>query len=75
MQSITARDAAARRKSRREAPRPIAVPVNEACAIGGFGRTVAYALMAEGRLASTKVRGRRLVFVSSIENVLREGAD
>jgi len=75
MQYSTAQDDSARRKSRREAPKPIAVPVNEACKMAGFGRTVAYALMAEGRLASTKVRGRRLVFVSSIENVLREGAD
>lgn len=62
------------RRSRREYQKPIAVPVNEACRIGGFGRTLCYELIAQGKLKAVVIGRRRLVLIDSIESLLRPDA-
>jgi hypothetical protein len=60
--------------SRRLGLKPLAVPIPEACWIGGFGRTTAYELIAAGRLKTVTVRRRRLVVYSSLEALLAPDA-
>lgn len=43
--------------------------------LGGIGRDAMYALDAKGRIRSTKVEGRRLYFVDSLEAYVRELAE
>jgi excisionase family DNA binding protein len=62
-------DEAPRRASRRPHIKPLAVPVKEACRIGGFGNTTAYELIKEGKLRTIKVGTRRLVIYSSLEEL------
>ena len=48
----------------REAVRPhepLAYRVNEFCRIVGLGKTTVYGLIAEGKLATVKIGGRRLI--------------
>lgn len=50
--------------------KPIAVPVNEACRIGGIGRTLVYQLIGDGALESVTIGRRRLIRVASLERLL-----
>ena len=63
-----------KRRSRREEPNPIAVPINEACRIVGIGRTLLYSLISKGQLATVTIGRRRLVLMASIEALLRPDA-
>jgi excisionase family DNA binding protein len=63
-----------RRPSRRAIPRPISVPIDDACRITGLGRTKIYELIAEGKLTSVSVGRRRLVIYESIEALLGAAA-
>jgi hypothetical protein len=71
LQSATAEP---KRRSRREPPRPIAVPVNEACGMGGFGRTLCYELISQGKLKTVAIGRRRLVLVESLRALLQPDA-
>ena len=44
--------------------------IAEACAATGLGRTKIYELIGEGRLETTRVGRRRLVFVRSLRKLL-----
>ncbi len=59
-----------RRPSNRSRATPIAVPVDEACQIGGFGKTKAWELIAANTLRTVKIGRRRLVLYASIEELL-----
>lgn len=59
-----------RRAKTRTPLKPIAVPVDEACQIGGFGRTKAYELIGVGKLKTVAVGRRRLVIFASLEALL-----
>lgn len=48
--------------------------VNEACSATGIGRTKLYEALADGRLKSTKVDGRRLVLITSLIELLENHA-
>jgi excisionase family DNA binding protein len=52
--------------------KPVTVTVQRAQAITGLGHTTIYALVKEGRLKSTTVGNRRLIFFESIEALLAE---
>ncbi len=52
--------------------RPVTVTVQRAQAITGLGHTTIHALLKEGRLKSTTVGNRRLIFFDSIETLLAE---
>ena len=58
-------------KSGRELPIPITRTIADTCHITGLGRTKIYDLIAKGRLKTTTVGRRRLVFYASIEALLR----
>jgi excisionase family DNA binding protein len=58
------------RLSRREPPTPITKTIDDTCRITGLGRTKIYALIAEGKLRTTAIGRRRLVFYASIEALL-----
>lgn len=45
--------------------------VAEACDATGLGRTTIYALIAEGCLESTTVGRRRLIYVASLQRLVR----
>jgi excisionase family DNA binding protein len=62
----------ATRSSRRSQPKPIAVPVQEACQIGGFGVTTAYELIKQGKLKTVAIGRRRLVIYSSLEELFQQ---
>jgi hypothetical protein len=49
---------------------PIAIPVSEACRIGGFGNTMAYSLIKQGKLKVVKIGNRTLVNYASLERLL-----
>ena len=53
---------------------PRALRINDAAAALGVGRSTLYKLMSEGKLATVKVAGRRLVPCDNMEALLREGA-
>jgi excisionase family DNA binding protein len=53
--------------------RPLAVTINEACRITGLGKSKIYECLADGRLRGTNVDRRRLIFYSSIEDLLAGG--
>jgi excisionase family DNA binding protein len=61
-------------RSPREAPKPIAIPINETCRRGGFGRTMCYELIREGKLKTVALGRRRLVIFESLEALLRPDA-
>ena len=64
-------------QSRNAAIAPIkrrALRINDAAAAYGVGRSTIYKLMSEGKLATVKVAGRRLVPCDNMEALLREGA-
>ncbi len=50
--------------------KPVTVTVQRAQAITGLGHTTIYELLKTGRLRSTTVCGRRLIFFKSIEELL-----
>ena len=63
-------------QSRNAAVAPIkrrALRINDAAAALGVGRSTIYKLMSEGKLATVKVAGRRLVPCDNMEALLREG--
>ncbi|GGJ22635.1 helix-turn-helix domain-containing protein [Neoroseomonas lacus] len=47
--------------------------VNDACRLGGFGRTTCYALLKSGALKKVKVAGRTLVDGDSLRALLKTG--
>lgn len=52
---------------------PLAVSVIEAAKMIGVGRTSMFALIADGSVASKRVRGRRLILVSSLQQLVGAG--
>jgi excisionase family DNA binding protein len=50
-----------------------ALHVNDAATVYGVGRSMIYKLMSEGKLATVKVGGRRLVPCDNMEALLRSG--
>ena len=50
-----------------------ALRINDAAAAYGVGRSTLYKLMSEGKLATVKVAGRRLVPCDNMEALLRQG--
>jgi excisionase family DNA binding protein len=50
--------------------KPVTITVQCAQAITGLGHTTIYELLKSGRLKSTTVGGRRLIFFDSIEELL-----
>jgi excisionase family DNA binding protein len=62
-------------ESRNAAIAPIkrrALRINDAAAALGIGRSTLYKLMSEGKLATVKVAGRRLVPCDNMEALLRQ---
>jgi excisionase family DNA binding protein len=62
-------------ESRNAAIAPIkrrALRINDAAAAYGVGRSTLYKLMSQGKLATVKVAGRRLVPCDNMEALLRE---
>jgi excisionase family DNA binding protein len=51
-----------------------ALRINDAAAAYGIGRNTIYKLMSEGKLATIKIAGRRLVPCDNMEALLRERA-
>ena len=51
-----------------------ALRINDAAAAYGLGRSTIYKLMAEGKLSTVKIAGRRLIPRDNLESLLREGA-
>lgn len=51
---------------------PIAVSINDACAMLSVGRTKMYELMNTGRVTSVKLGKRNLVRVSSLHALIEE---
>jgi excisionase family DNA binding protein len=49
---------------------PLALTIPDACRLSGLGRTLMREIIAEGKLASVKVRNRRLVLFSSLKAFL-----
>lgn len=49
---------------------PITETISSAVSRSGLSRSTIYNLMRDGSLASTKVRGRRLVVSASLSNML-----
>ena len=69
------RRAAGARERGHEAP-PInafAFRINDACRMGGFGRTMAYELVKQGRLKLLRVGGRSLICGDSLRALLDQG--
>ena len=57
----------------RDQSKPMAVPVNSACALTGLGRTSIYKLIGDGALTSVSIGRRRLILMASIERLLSAG--
>jgi excisionase family DNA binding protein len=53
---------------------PIAYRIPDAVRISGIGRTTLYKLIADNKLRSTRVLGRRLVRRDDLEKLIAEGA-
>jgi hypothetical protein len=49
---------------------PLAITIRETERVGGLRHTKLYQLIAEGRLKTTKVDGRRLVIFASLKELL-----
>jgi hypothetical protein len=54
---------------------PIAMPVKNACRIGGFGETTAWKLIANGTLESVLVGRRRLILYASLIRLLTPSSE
>ena len=70
------RRAAGARERGHEAPPPVnafAFRINDACRMGGFGRTMAYELVKQGRLKLLRVGGRSLICGDSLRALLNQG--
>lgn len=63
-----------KRPSLRAEPPRLTVTLQETAHMTGLGLTTLYAMLGDGRLRSTKIGGRRLIFVDSIEKALTEAA-
>ena len=61
-----------RRRRNREAPpaNAFAYRIEDACAMGGFGRTTAYELVKRGKLKLLRVGGRSLIAGDSLRALL-----
>jgi excisionase family DNA binding protein len=68
---MTASNVAAREPVRPN--EPLAYRVNEFCRVVGLGRTKVYALIAEGKLATIKIGGRRLTPREAALALIAEG--
>jgi excisionase family DNA binding protein len=68
---MTASNLAAREPARPN--EPLAYRVNEFCRVVGLGRTTVYALIAEGKLATIKIGGRRLIPREAALALIAEG--
>ena len=53
---------------------PLTVTISDCCQLLRIGQSSVFELLAEGALRSTKVAGRRLVFYTSIEQLLERQA-
>ena len=51
-----------------------ALRINDAASFYGVGRSTIYKLIAEGKIETVKILGRRLVLRDSMEALLRTGA-
>jgi excisionase family DNA binding protein len=51
-------------------PTPIVYSVSDACAVGGFGRSRAYELIAAGKLDARKMGSRTVITHQSLEAYL-----
>jgi excisionase family DNA binding protein len=56
------------------AQKPITCTVQTTKHITGLGNTTIYELIKQGKLRTTAIGGRRLIFFDSIEALLRENA-
>jgi len=56
-------------------PKPIALTIHETCRVSGLGKSKVYELLAEGRLKGTKIDRRRLIYLDSLERLLRLGIE
>jgi len=68
---MTASNVAAREPVRPN--EPLAYRVNEFCQVVGLGRTTVYALIAEGKLSTIKIGGRRLIPREAALALIAEG--
>jgi excisionase family DNA binding protein len=55
------------------APAPRAYTVQAFCQAFGISRSLAYSLMADGRLRSVRVAGRRLIPADAAEDLIKAG--
>ena len=55
-------------------PEPITVSVAQARTMSGLGNSTIYELLRAGKIRSTQIGGRRLVFVDSLRALLESGA-
>jgi len=55
------------------ATEPITCTIDEAVRISGISRSRIYQLIDDGKLTTTKIGSRRLVFVSSLRALLEQG--
>ena len=53
--------------------RRLAYSIAEACELTSLGRTHLFKLISEGRLATRKIGGRRLVLASSLQELVEGG--
>jgi excisionase family DNA binding protein len=52
----------------------LALRVNDAVAASGLSRSTLYKLITEGKLATVKVAGRRLILMEDLQALLKAGA-
>lgn len=59
----------------REGPLPnaLAFRIDDACRMGGFGRTLAYELVKQGKLKLIRVGGRSLICGDSLRALMGQG--
>jgi excisionase family DNA binding protein len=70
----TSRTRTRQRRNRPPHPNALAYSVDEAAHVIGVSRRTLYELIAEGRLASTKIRGRRVIPRVGLERLLAKDA-
>lgn len=52
---------------------PITCTIEDAARISGIGRSRVFQLINDGKLQTTKIGNRRLIFVSSLRELLEKG--
>lgn len=63
------------KQARRAHPYALAYPINEAASVVGVSRSLIYDLMAEGKLQSIKLKGKRLIPRAALEQLLTEAGE